>query len=90
MEEALLPKREESVCVTKWGGFGQELKRVSYMAATMVVVTVSQYLLRVVALMMVGHQGELSLSSVAIATCFTNVTGFSLLVIFSQFFTIQI
>lgn len=79
MEEALLPKREESVCVTKWGGFGQELKRVSYMAAPMVVVTVSQYLLRVVALMMVGHQGELSLSSVAIATCFTNVTGFSLL-----------
>lgn len=86
MEEALLsPAREERV----WrptigrGAFAEELKRLSFMAAPMVVVTVSQYLLQVVSLMMVGHLGELSLSGVAIAVSFTNVTGFSLLVKFS-------
>ncbi|KAG2715051.1 hypothetical protein I3760_03G058600 [Carya illinoinensis] len=82
MEEALLsPAREERV----WrptigrGAFAEELKRLSFMAAPMVVVTVSQYLVQVVSLMMVGHLGELSLSGVAIAVSFTNVTGFSLL-----------
>ncbi|CAI0450941.1 unnamed protein product [Linum tenue] len=49
------------------------------MAAPMVVVSVSQYLVQVVSLMMSGHLGELSLSGVAIATSFTNVTGFALL-----------
>ncbi|KAI9159752.1 hypothetical protein LWI28_001601 [Acer negundo] len=42
----------------------------------MVAVSVSNYLLQVVSMMMVGHLGELSLSGVAIATSFTNVTGF--------------
>ncbi|KAL4339187.1 hypothetical protein GQ457_08G014750 [Hibiscus cannabinus] len=66
----------------KWGTtstFVKELKKVSYMAAPMVAVSVSQYLLQVISLMMVGHVGELALSGVAIATSFTNVTGFSLL-----------
>ncbi|KAG5528037.1 hypothetical protein RHGRI_028839 [Rhododendron griersonianum] len=45
----------------------------------MVVVTVSQYLLQVVSMSMAGHLGEISLSSAAIATSFTNVTGFSFL-----------
>ncbi|XVF31725.1 hypothetical protein REPUB_Repub17cG0017000 [Reevesia pubescens] len=65
-----------------WGTtstFVKELKKVSYMAAPMVVVSVSQYLLQVISLMMVGHIGELALSGIAIATSFTNVTGFSLL-----------
>nr|KYP42243.1 Protein TRANSPARENT TESTA 12 [Cajanus cajan] len=60
--------------------FCQELKRVSSMAAPMVAVTVSQYLLQVVSLMMVGHLGILvSFSGVAIATSFAEVTGFSVL-----------
>ncbi|KAL4324480.1 hypothetical protein GQ457_11G005260 [Hibiscus cannabinus] len=59
--------------------FVKELKKVSYMAAPMVAVSVSQYLLQVISLMMVGHIGKLALSGVAIATSFTNVTGFSLL-----------
>ncbi|PPS10163.1 hypothetical protein GOBAR_AA10492 [Gossypium barbadense] len=45
----------------------------------MVAVTVLQYLVQVVSVIMVGHLGELSLSSVAIATSLTNITGFSLL-----------
>ncbi|XP_027359350.1 protein DETOXIFICATION 9-like [Abrus precatorius] len=60
--------------------FCQELKKVSSMAAPMVAVTVSQYLLQVVSLMMVGHLGILvSFSGVAIATSFAEVTGFSVL-----------
>ncbi|KAF8091626.1 hypothetical protein N665_0441s0033 [Sinapis alba] len=59
------------------------MKKVSYMAAPMVAVSVSQYLLQVISMVMAGHLDELSLSSVAIATSLTNVTGFSLLVGFS-------
>ncbi|KAL2499461.1 MATE efflux family protein [Abeliophyllum distichum] len=45
----------------------------------MATVTILQYMLQVVSVMMVGHLGRLALSSVAIATSLTNVTGFSLL-----------
>ncbi|KAI3462573.1 hypothetical protein Pfo_019236 [Paulownia fortunei] len=74
-----LPDREAKKWNTKWGDFVQELKKVSYIAAPMVAVAVLQYLLQVVSTMMVGHLGQLALSSVAIATSLTNVTGFSLL-----------
>ncbi|KAL3525493.1 hypothetical protein ACH5RR_013865 [Cinchona calisaya] len=83
MEEALLgdsnkveSKRRE---VATWDLFVQELKKVSYIAMPMVVVTVSQHFSRVSSMMMVGHLGELSLSGTSIATSLTNVTGFSLL-----------
>ncbi|KAM0055238.1 putative multi antimicrobial extrusion protein [Helianthus debilis subsp. tardiflorus] len=62
-----------------WGEFGHEVKRVSVIAAPMTVVAVAQYLMQMVVVVMVGHIDELSLSSVAIATSLTNVTGFSLL-----------
>ncbi|KAJ4840865.1 Protein DETOXIFICATION 7 [Turnera subulata] len=65
---------------TKWKDSLKELKKVSYVAAPMVAVTVLQYLLQVVSVMMVGHLDELSLSGVSIASSFTSVTGFSLLV----------
>ncbi|KFK41077.1 hypothetical protein AALP_AA2G082500 [Arabis alpina] len=50
------------------------------MALPMVAVAISQYLLQVISMVMAGHLDEISLSSVAIATSLTNVTGFSLLV----------
>ncbi|KAA3458410.1 protein DETOXIFICATION 8-like [Gossypium australe] len=77
MDKALLQGDDRRT----WGTtvFVKELKKVSYMAAPMVAVSVSQYLLQVISLMIVGHIGELALSGVAIATSFTNVTGFSLL-----------
>ncbi|KAL5573120.1 hypothetical protein UlMin_022717 [Ulmus minor] len=59
-------------------GLTEELKRVSYIAAPMVVVSISQNLLQVVLVMMAGHLGELQLSGVAIANSFTAITGFSL------------
>ncbi|EEF36895.1 conserved hypothetical protein, partial [Ricinus communis] len=45
----------------------------------MVAVTVLQYLLQVVSMVMVGHLDELSLFGVSVTTSFTSVTGFSLL-----------
>lgn len=78
MEEPLLgeSREEESKLLVSRGVFVEELKKLSFLAAPMVGVTVSQYLLPAVSLMMVGHLGELTLASVAIATSFTNVTGF--------------
>ncbi|CAJ1842850.1 unnamed protein product [Sphenostylis stenocarpa] len=60
-------------------GMKEEMKKVGAIAAPMVVASVLQYLLQVVSLMMVGHLNQLSLSSVAIATSLTNVSGFSVL-----------
>ncbi|KAL1810075.1 hypothetical protein ACET3Z_027065 [Daucus carota] len=60
-------------------GAVSEMKKVSYIAMPMIVTTVSQNMVRVISMMMIGHLGELSLSGAAIATSLTNVTGFSLL-----------
>ncbi|KAK9194510.1 hypothetical protein WN944_005217 [Citrus x changshan-huyou] len=61
------------------GWIMEELKKTGRIAAPMVAVSVLQYLLQVVSTVMVGHLSQLALSSVAIATSLTNVTGFSLL-----------
>ncbi|CAN4123618.1 unnamed protein product [Withania somnifera] len=76
MEEPLVEK--ENVAVTG-KVFVAELKEASRLAMPMIVVTVAQYLLRVSPMIMLGHLGELSLSSASIATSLSNVTGFSLL-----------
>jgi len=74
-------EEEEVASLSSESTFWEELKRISSMAAPMVAVTVSQYLLQVVSLMMVGHLGALvSFSGVAVATSFAEVTGFSVLV----------
>ncbi|XP_010514294.1 PREDICTED: protein DETOXIFICATION 6-like isoform X1 [Camelina sativa] len=59
--------------------FTAELKNVSLMAAPMATVTVAQYLLPVISVMVAGHRGELQLSGVALATSFANVSGFSIM-----------
>ncbi|XWS30761.1 hypothetical protein CRYUN_Cryun23aG0017200 [Craigia yunnanensis] len=84
MERPLLGRKaqEEKWNIT-WSAFGEELKKVSYMAVPMVAVTVSQYLLQVISVMMVGHLEELALSGIAIGSSFANVTGFSFVVMFS-------
>ncbi|KAI5559314.1 hypothetical protein POPTR_017G120400v4 [Populus trichocarpa] len=50
----------------------------SSLAAPLMLVAMTLYLLQVVSMMMAGHLSALSLSGVSIATSFTNVTGFSL------------
>ncbi|XP_065850743.1 protein DETOXIFICATION 7-like isoform X1 [Euphorbia lathyris] len=57
----------------------EEVKRVSLIAAPMVIVSVSQYLLTAVSLMMAGHLGQLHLSAVSVAASFTNATRFPVL-----------
>ncbi|KAB5516633.1 hypothetical protein DKX38_027281 [Salix brachista] len=82
MDQTLLPKEEKRWVLT-WDAFEEELRRVSCLAAPMMVVSVTLYLLQVVSVIMAGHLSELSLSGVSMATSFTNVTGFSLLAGFS-------
>lgn len=65
-----------------WGSFFEEVKRLGCIAGPMVAVILSQYLLQVISMMMVGHLGELALSSTAIAISLSGVTGFSLFVSF--------
>ncbi|XP_043695208.1 protein DETOXIFICATION 12-like [Telopea speciosissima] len=80
MEEALWAKeRGGGGEVLKWRVIVEEMKNVGYLAGPMVAVTLSQFLLQVISVMMVGHLGELELSSTAIATSLTSVTGFSLI-----------
>ncbi|KAL4612419.1 hypothetical protein ACB092_08G197200 [Castanea dentata] len=85
MEESLLAKgikeekREPETPSLTWVTFTGELKRLGFLAGPMVVVSLSQYLLQVISLMMVGHLDELALSSTALAISLSAVTGFSLL-----------
>ncbi|XP_010466967.1 PREDICTED: protein DETOXIFICATION 1 [Camelina sativa] len=81
MEEPFLERDELVTCKSTWqsGQLTAELKRVTRLAAPMATVTISQYLLPVISVMVAGHNGELQLSGVALATSFTNVTGFSIM-----------
>ncbi|KAK2991343.1 hypothetical protein RJ640_007563, partial [Escallonia rubra] len=78
MEEALLIRERKEKSVTG-RVLGEEVKRLVYIAGPMVAVTLSQYLLQVISVMMVGHLGELSLSSTAIGMSLAGVTGLSFL-----------
>lgn len=86
MEEGLLAKQRdekteyEQQSKVTWEIYGQEMKRICHIAGPMVAVISSQYLLQVVSTMIVGHLGELYLSSASLAISFTGVTGFSFLV----------
>lgn len=79
MEVGLLVKEKQAEKST-WGGLGEEVKRLGYIAGPMMAVSLSVYLLQVISIMMVGHLGELSLSSTAIAISLSSVTGFTLMV----------
>lgn len=84
MEEPFLPRDEQLLsCKATWqsGQVTAELKKVSRLAVPMATVTVAQYLLPVISVMVAGHIGELQLAGVALATSFTNVSGFSIMVI---------
>uniref|UniRef100_A0A1J3G3T9 Protein DETOXIFICATION n=2 Tax=Noccaea caerulescens TaxID=107243 RepID=A0A1J3G3T9_NOCCA len=59
-------------------GFFREMRRLGYIAGPMIAVNTSSYFVQVISIMMVGHLGELFLSSTAIALSFCSVTGFSL------------
>nr|XP_033514979.1 protein DETOXIFICATION 12-like isoform X2 [Nicotiana tomentosiformis] len=81
IEEGLLlkVKEDKGVVELRWEVIWEEVKEVGYLAGPMIAVTLSQYFLQVISMMMVGHLGELSLSSTAIALSLAGVTGFSFL-----------
>ncbi|KOM28875.1 hypothetical protein LR48_Vigan609s000700 [Vigna angularis] len=83
MEEGLLEKKGEvedgGSGVIRWNVFGEEVKRVAYLAGPMVAVTLSQYFLQIISMMMVGRLGKLALSSTAIAISLCNVSGLSVI-----------
>lgn len=80
MEEGLLVKERSSDRSTRWRGMREEMKRLGYLAGPMMAVTLSFYLVEIISLIMVGHLGELALSSAAIAISLAGITGFSFLV----------
>ncbi|XP_057868201.2 protein DETOXIFICATION 16 [Cryptomeria japonica] len=57
----------------------EEVKKQCWLAGPMVSVSLLQYSLQVISVMVVGHLGELALSSASIATSFASVTGFTVL-----------
>ncbi|EPS64480.1 hypothetical protein M569_10298, partial [Genlisea aurea] len=79
MEEGLLSKDRFRDKRVGWGEIAEEMKRLGYLAGPLLAVTLSFYLLQVTSLTMVGHLGELSLSSTSIAFSLAGVTGFSFL-----------
>ncbi|XP_076927668.1 protein DETOXIFICATION 14-like [Bidens hawaiensis] len=77
MEEGLLlNQRDERLT---WRVLLEEMKKFGVVAGPMVAVTLSQFLLQVTTVMMVGHLGDLALSSTSIAISLSGVTGFSLM-----------
>ncbi|KAI9169320.1 hypothetical protein LWI28_010668 [Acer negundo] len=79
MDNNLLGKEEREDCHEEEDkSFSGEVKRVGSIAGPLVAVNLSQYFLQIISLMMVGHLGQLYLSSSAIAISFSAVTGFSL------------
>ncbi|PQQ15548.1 protein DETOXIFICATION 16-like [Prunus yedoensis var. nudiflora] len=57
----------------------EEVKKQLWLAGPLVCVSLLQYSVQIIAVMFVGHLGELSLSGASMALSFSSVTGFSLL-----------
>ncbi|CAH2037571.1 unnamed protein product [Thlaspi arvense] len=62
------------------GSLTEELKRLICFAAPMAAVVIAQFMLQIISMVMVGHLGNLSLASAALASSFCNVTGFSFII----------
>lgn len=79
MEEGFLCKMGGEEKHGRYKEVKEEVKRVGLLALPMVAVHLSQYLLQFASITMVGHLGELPLSSTAIATSLCSVTGTSVM-----------
>ncbi|WOH05837.1 hypothetical protein DCAR_0625258 [Daucus carota subsp. sativus] len=75
------PENKEKQMLKKstWGDFKAEAKQINMIFTPMLIVTTSQYMLRFVSTLMIGHVGKLQLSGAVVSMSFTNVTGFSFL-----------
>ncbi|KAL9229258.1 hypothetical protein vseg_004744 [Gypsophila vaccaria] len=83
MDEGLLLKKreeeEEEKGRLKWSAIKEEMGSLILLAGPLVAVIMSQNMLQVISMMMVGHLGELFLSSTALVFSLAAVTGFSFL-----------
>ncbi|KAG4172576.1 hypothetical protein ERO13_A11G004400v2 [Gossypium hirsutum] len=57
----------------------EEAKKQVWLAGPLIGVSLFQYSIQMISVMLVGHLGELPLSAASMATSFATVTGFSLL-----------
>jgi len=72
------------------GSFTAELKKLICFAAPMAAVVITQSMLQIITMVIVGHLGRLSLASASFAISFCNVTGFSFIVCFLFLFSTKI
>ncbi|CAN0892297.1 Protein DETOXIFICATION 12 [Linum grandiflorum] len=79
-QSLLLPGKQDAAIDGSTGWIRRELKQLGYIAGPMVAVNLSQYMLQITSLMMVGHIGQLELSAIAISVSLFTVTGSSVLV----------
>ncbi|XP_061988300.1 protein DETOXIFICATION 16-like [Rosa rugosa] len=89
LSSPLIPVREEDGVILeeersheKWfkkEEVVEEVKKQLWLAGPLISVSILQYSIQIIAVMFVGHLGELSLSGATMALSFTSVTGFSLL-----------
>lgn len=85
LEEKSEARSTSSSGALSWEALFKETKRVGFIGGPLMAVTLSQFLLQVISTMMIGHLGELALSSTSIAISLSAVTGFSLLVSLSLY-----
>lgn len=80
--EVKSPENEEKKLAAKsiYNEFVAEAKQISLIFMPMLIVTASDYSLRFLSTLMVGHVGKLYFSGAVISTSITNVIGFSFLV----------
>ncbi|GLJ11093.1 hypothetical protein SUGI_0142840 [Cryptomeria japonica] len=78
-EDAVVYRGEQNEWKCSGGLAWEEVKKQCWIAGPMVSVNLLRYSLRMISVMVVGHLGELALSSASIATSFANVSGFALL-----------
>jgi MATE family multidrug resistance protein len=62
----------------------EEVKKQLWLSGPLISVTLLNFGINLISVMFVGHLGELYLSGASMATSFASVTGFNLLVSFSQ------
>ncbi|ESQ28715.1 hypothetical protein EUTSA_v10018475mg [Eutrema salsugineum] len=79
IEAPLLVKNKQSEEEEKDKIRWEKMKKVASMAAPMIAVNMSQYLLQATSMMIVGHRSELYLAGIALGSSFASVTGFGIL-----------
>ena len=77
LDEGLLPEKPAAPPPEP---MGEEVKRQLRLAGPLIAGSLLQNLIQMVSVMFVGHLGELPLAGASLASSFTAVTGFSLLV----------